>query len=289
MKMRMLPLVVLAWFGAGCAPAGPPGAPQPEAPTATRMVYTSPTPTVLLYDVMDSTTSEIQAGPAGTVNVVLGSHGTAELRVEPDSIGQTVTVDYTEFSGSFSNSAGGGTVTATESDVKTPATLKVAPTGTAEVVRQPELTAQFIQVAGSESPFRRFFVPLPSEPVRPGAVWVDTLTTNESVEGVNTTTINVITATYARDTTIAGRRMNYISYTAARTVNARGTTQGVEIAQKLDGNATGYFIWDPAQNTLYERDESISMTGGFDLPALGLTGLPITARGRARVQLKANS
>jgi len=288
MQTRMVVVFMLVSVVAGCATAGPSAAPRPEAPAATRMVYTAPASTVLLYDVQDSTTSQIQAGPAGTVTVELGSSGLAEVRIEPDSAGEQVTVGYREFSGSTSNSASGAVVKVTEADVKAPAVLRVDTTGGVQIVKPPQLTEQFVQVAGSESAFRRFFVRVPAGPVRPGAVWVDTVTSRETAEGITTTTTSVITATYAGDTTVAAQRMNHVTYTATRTVNASGTTQGVEMRQKLNGTATGYFIWDPARNAVYEREETVTMNGGFDLPALGMEGLPISAHGRVRLQLRSN-
>jgi hypothetical protein len=134
--------------------------------------------------------------------------------------------------------------------------------------------------------FRRFVVRLPSGPVQRGSSWTDTISATEESAGVRSKVTDVVTATWARDTTVAGRLLHVINHSAQRTLDVAGASEGVEIAQKLTGTATGYTLWDAQRNLLVERFEATELSGTFDLPAMGLTGLPVTAQGAGRITLR---
>jgi hypothetical protein len=97
---------------------------------------------------------------------------------------------------------------------------------------------------------------------------------------------DVVTSTWARDTTVAGRTLNVITHSTLRRLDVAGTSEGVEIAQKLSGTSTGYTLWDAQRNVVVERYETTSLSGTFDLPAMGLKGLPVTAQGSGRLTLR---
>ena len=127
--MRLLMGLLLVTIGCAPrtgAPAAPPG--QPPAAPPRPLAYATPTPPTLTYEFADTSIADIQAGPVGAIRVMSGAKGAAELKFEPAGNDQRVTMTFTQFSGSFSNSAG-GTVSASPADIKGPAVLSVTPRG----------------------------------------------------------------------------------------------------------------------------------------------------------------
>jgi hypothetical protein len=278
--------LVLAGCGSGRREAPPPVV-TPVIPVHP-LAYAPPVVPagVATYEFTDTLVSDIQGGAIGTIRVSIGVRGLADLRFEPAGTDLKVTVTFKEFAGSFTNSAGGGTVTATAADITGPLVANVTPRGLVTVTQQPQLSPAFRAVTGSEQTHRRFFVRLPGRAVPLGGVWTDTVVTEETNEGLTSRVRNIVRATYARDTTVAGTRMMVIVTTTERTLDITGSSQGVEIVQKLKGTANGTSLWDPARNLVFSRNESATMIGTFDLPAMNMSNMPITASGQVRVRLR---
>jgi hypothetical protein len=192
---------------------------------------------------------------------------------------------FTQFSGSFSNSAG-GTVNATPADVKGPAVMSVTARGVVSLTTRPDITPAFRSVAGSDNIFRRFFVRLPARSVRPGFEWTDTLTSQENNEGLTTRVQNVVRSTYARDTVLANRTFNVITSQVDRTLDVSGTAQGIQIVQKLKGSGQIETLWDPERKAVFARIENAQLTGTFDLPAMSMTNMPITQSARSVLRIR---
>jgi hypothetical protein len=259
--------------------------PVETAPTP-GLAYTAKEAAQYSYDFSDTTVSEIQAGPAGTIHVNIGVRGTADLAFEPATADQKVTITFPAFAGSFANSSGGAPVTATKADITGPLIVNVRPRGTLTIIQRPQVTSAFRTVSGSEGIYRRFFLQLPNRAVQVGATWTDTTTTEETNEGVTTKVQNIVRSTWTRDSTVAGKTLNVINFTADRTLEVSGTSQGVNIVQKLRGNASGIALWDPQRRTLVSRQETAQLNGTFDLPAMNMTNMPINASGRTSTRLR---
>jgi hypothetical protein len=267
----------------------PPTRPNVPPVMATRpLAYTVPSTEagIALYEFTDSTVSDIQGGGIGNIRVTIGTRGLAEVKFEPQATDLKVTVTLKEFQGTFANSAGGGTLNATLADITGPAILSLTPRGVVTMTQQPQISPTFRQVSGSEQTFRRFFLRLPGRVVQPGSSWTDTVTNAETSDGMTTRTRNIVRATYVRDTVVEGKTLKLITATSDRTLDVSGTSQGIEIRQKLTGTANGTILWDSERNLTVWRSEAANLSGTFDLPAMNLSNMPITATGRATVQLK---
>ena len=269
--------------------ATPPTRPPVPPVMATRpLAYTVPATdsAIAMYEFTDSTVSDIQGGAIGPIRVSIGTRGATELKFEPQGTDLKVTVTFKEFQGSFANSAGGGTLNATLADITGSAVLSLTPRGVVSIVQQPQLSPAFRQVSGSEQTYRRFFLRLPGRVVTAGTTWTDTISSTETSEGMTTRTRNIVRSTYVRDTVVAGKTLKLITATSDRTLDVTGTSQGIEIRQKLTGAANGTILWDSERNLTVWRSETASLNGTFDLPAMNLTNMPITATGKATVQLR---
>ncbi|MGQ0562706.1 MAG: hypothetical protein ACT443_12630 [Gemmatimonadota bacterium] len=277
-KSWLLALVVLP----ACASAPP----EPPRPAGTMLAYALPTPPAATYAFRDSSGFEIRGGAIGEIRAIINAAGTAEITYARDTSALKATIRITDFNGSMTNSAMGGGPTATEADIEGPAVLTVSASGEPAVVSMPKLGNTIQRVGVNQSLFRRFFVRLPAERVRAGTVWVDTITISDQTAGSKVDVRDIVTSTFAGDTTANGRTVAIVNTSSQRTLEVSGTNEGVQIAQKLSGTSSGRFLWDPQRNLLVERTETSELSGTFDLPQMGMTGLPVTARGSSRLVLQ---
>jgi hypothetical protein len=246
--------------------------------------YAPPQDTTATYSVRDSTAFDIQGGAIGEIHVASSVTATTTATYKARGSDIEVTMRVTDYSGSVSNSAMGGSgPSATEADIEGAAVVTVSPRGVVTIAAMPKLTPVIQQLGMSPSFFRRFYVRLPAGSVRPGAVWVDTINATDDNAGTKAVLNDVVTSTLVGDTTIDGRSLALITTTSQRTLNVAGTSQGVEIAQKLTGTSTGRVLWDAQRKLLVSRVESTQLSGTFDLPQMGVTGLPVVARGSLRI------
>ena len=282
MNRHLIALVGLV--AAGCASA--PTSSTPAAPSGIALSYSAATPVTGTYEFSDSSAFTIQGGAIGDIRAATRSTGTANASYAAKGTDVELRVTITDLTGSFSNSAMGGSTSVTESDVTGEAILTISPNGALVVNQTPTSSRAAQQMGMSAAFFRRFVVRLPSGRVQPGTVWTDTVSNSEDTAGMKSSVQDIVTATYARDTTVAGRTLNVITHSTQRRLEVAGSSEGVQIAQKLSGTATGYTLWDAQRNVVVERSESTSLSGTFDLPAMGLTGLPVTATGLGRITLR---
>lgn len=274
----------VAAAAAGCA-ATTPG--QPPQPAAVQLAYAATAPAEVSYQFSDSSGFHIQGGAIGDIHVTTQASGTAEATYAPNAGGVELHLRITDLQGSFSNSAMGTTTNVTESDVQGEAVMTVSPSGVLTINKLPTATRSAQGIGMGAGFFRRFTIPLPDTPVRVGASWVDTVTAkDEATAGVRSSVRDIMTSTWVSDTVLAGRTLHLITYSAQRTLEVAGASEGVEIAQKLSGTAVGHALWDGQRNVLVERFESTELSGTFDLPAMGISGLPVKAAGSGRITLR---
>jgi hypothetical protein len=279
----------ICWMAAtallsGCAASQPPA--TPAAPRGTMLAYAAPAPVTVAYQFSDSSGFVIEGGAIGMIRVSVRTSGVIEATHTAKGPDVEVRLKMVDFDGSFANSATGTTTHATETDVQGEAVLTVTPQGVLTINQLPTTTRQAQAVGVASGFFRRFTVRLPRGAAQRGAVWTDTVTATEETGGTRSSVTDVVTATWARDTVLNGRTLHVITHNTRRTLDVSGTSEGVEIAQKLTGRASGYTLWDAQRSVIAERLETTELSGSFDLPAMGLTGLPVRASGTGRITLR---
>jgi hypothetical protein len=256
-------------------------------PAGTALAYVAPAaPLSLEYVFADSSSFNIQGGAIGDIKATTRSSGTASATYAANGSDLELRVRITDLAGSFTNSAMGGTTNATEADVTGEAVLTVGPRGTMTVGQLPVSSRAASQIGMGAAFFRRFVIRLPAGQIQRGSSWTDTIATSEDATGMKSSVEDVVTSTWARDTTIAGRTLNVITHAIQRKLDISGSSEGVQIVQKLTGTAVGHSLWDSQRNIVVERFETTNLSGTFDLPAMGLTGLPLTAQGAGRITLR---
>jgi hypothetical protein len=219
------------------------------------------------------------------VSISVQSSATVESHFTDAPGAFTVEIRYTDVSGSFSNSMA-PTVPLSNADIPGPATLTLAPDGDVTVVRLPEASAAFTQVLGAESSYRRFFVRLPGTVVQPGEMWTDTVSLTEDISGMKTESSQIITSTLVGDTLVDGRPLQVITSDISGTTTIAGMSQGFEIRQYINGASTAITLWDPARRVVFERVETGTSQGSMELPAMGMTGIPIQMSSTAVLRLR---
>lgn len=280
MNRKLLVALLLVLPGCASAPPAAPPAPRPA------LAYAVPTPATAAYAFSDSSSFTIQAAAIGNIEVAVATSGTANVTVAPKGADFEASVQITKFNGSMSNSQMGGGPHATEADVKGPAVLTLTPRGAATLVTKPTLTEAAQQLGLSEGFFRRFFVRLPGGAVNVGATWSDTVVSTDTMGTTVSTVHDSVTSTLAGDTVVNGRTLARITSVTRRALSVAGTNQGVEIAQRLTGTATATLLWDSERHLLVDRIERTELTGTFDLPQMGMNGLPVSAKAVGRMSLQ---
>jgi hypothetical protein len=251
------------------------------------LTYAPPTPPAATYNVTDSTIFDIQGGAIGDIHVASAVTAVTSVTYAAKGTDLEATMRVTDFAGSVSNSAmGGAGPAATEADIDGAATVSVTPRGAVTVTSMPKLTPIIQTLGMSQSFFRRFYVRLPARSVRPGTVWVDTISASDDNAGTKAVLNDVVTSTFVRDTVVNGRTVALIYTSSDRTLDISGTSQGVQIAQKLTGKGSGRVLWDAERKLLVDRVETAQLNGTFDLTQMGVTGLPVSARGSLHIALQ---
>ncbi|MEX0890723.1 MAG: hypothetical protein WEB88_01045 [Gemmatimonadota bacterium] len=274
-------LLVLAGLTAGCAGGAAPEAPVPGVPAFS---YVVPEPPTLTYERTDSSvlTMELTGMGSMTINVTLRT--VAALGFEPGAAdGVQVRVDVTELEGTVANAMAG---TQRMSQTPGPALLQVSAAGDVEVLEKPTMPAELAQVVGGESLYRDYFLQLPSEDVRQGVGWVDTVTVTEDTDGMRSTSETIIRSVWARDTTWAGQSLRVVESTVDITARVEGSSQGTRIEQQLAGNGTAVTLWDPRRHLVVARQERAEMSGTMALPDMGMSGMPVSMRTRSHMVLR---
>jgi hypothetical protein len=281
--MNLRFLIFAAVVLPACA-AAPPAA--PPAPRAAVFGYGETAPTSAIYTFADSSGFNIQGGGVGNITATIGSAGTATVTYTRSTSGLEASIAVTDFAGSMTNSAMGGGPTATEADITGAAVVTLTPAGAPAVTSVPTFSNAAQSVGMNKSFFRRFFIRLPGRAVAPGGTWVDTLNITDESGGSKAEVTDVQTSTFVKDTVVNGRTLALITTVADRKLNISGANEGVEMKQTLTGRSSSRILWDAQRGLLVERVETSELAGTFDLPQMGMSGLPVTARSDNRVTLQ---
>jgi hypothetical protein len=130
------------------------------------------------------------------------------------------------------------------------------------------------------------FVRLPGRAVPSGTSWTDTVSINEETAGMSTAVRSIVISTLRGDTTVAGARLLVIDSNIDATQQVSGNNQGVEVRQNIAGTSNAVTLWDPARGVLVERREEGVLTGTMELPAMGMSGLPVNVRQSQVIRLR---
>lgn len=279
--MKTRSAAILATFAAAACGGSGPGSPSP-APLA----YSMPEANPLAYTAADTVRIEMnmQGMP---IDVTMRSEAVMEATFEAAGSSLEADIRYTSLAGSLANSMG-PSISVSDRDMPGTARLRVSPQGDVTVVELPESNEAFRQLLGAESAYRRLFVPLPGRAITVGSMWTDTVTIDENIGSMRNRSTYVIASTLTGDTAVDGRRLLVINSDVTTSTTIAGTSQGVEIRQNLSSSASVVSLWDPDASILFERTETASASGSMDLPAMGMTGLPVSTQSTSVVRLRRN-
>ncbi len=283
--------VVMFLFSAACSHRAATPGPSAASPAATReppvLAYAVPSPNPLLYDVAD--TGRVSMSFSGT-DVDVGFMASARIEMQfaaQETPPLHATVRFTSFSGSFTNSMAGDDQLS-NADAPAPVQLEITPRGAFTIMGSPEVSTRLRQVLGGDLGMRRLFTRLPARSIANGTTWTDTLTTRDANAGLTTSLTEIVTSTLAGDSTVEGKRVAVIRSSIAGTTEIVGQTQGVELRQTLHSTATALTLWDWQKHAIVERTSSGTATGSMDMPAMGMSNLPVSGTTREWMRLRPN-
>lgn len=276
---RILPAALLL-TAAACSSAGAPGSPAPGAALA----YTLPTSAPLTYVVGD--TSVVSMDLMGnSMQISMNSSVVVDLALARTASGLDATLTFQSVTGEINNPMAGA-MKISDADKPGPTRMSVDPRGVVTITEKPPLTTVLAQVLGSESYARRMFLRLPGRAVSAGARWVDTVSLNEEAAGMSTSGTSIFASTLRGDTVIAGLRLLVIDSDATTSQQLSGSPEGVEVRQMLAGTSKIVTLWDAARGAMFERTETGTLSGAMELPAMGVSGMPVNVRQTQIIRLR---
>lgn len=275
--------VVMTLMGA-CASGGPPSVTSTPGSNAA-LAYRMPSSNPLTYETGDTMAISMNMGGMN-VDVAIHASATMQLDFANTGSGLNATLTYLVLSGAFTNSMG-PSVTIGEGDKPGPATVSISPSGKVTVVNRPaQIAATVRQVLGSESIYQRLFTRLPGRAVSAGESWVDTLSVNDEAEGMTTSNTMILRSTLAGDTTVGGRSLKLIRTEGTTETNVSGNVSGIDLRQALTGTISATSLWDTTRGVLIERKEYTTSSGTMDMPAMNMTGIPVSSRSQSTLRLR---
>ena len=267
--------------GAGSAPDAEPdaaGGPVTLAYAAQR--------TPLTYEATDSGSVRMEIPQMGAMDIVFDLSTTSQLALTRAGDALEGTVTLAQLKGQMYNPQAGTTAVDNSVLPKDPARFTLSRAG--DLVRSslPELSRNLREVTTATTLFYDQFVRLPHGPVRPGAVWVDTVEVNDQMATLSMAQRHEIRSTYAGDTVVAGRRLAHIVATSAITMRLAGDANGMQIEQRLVGDGKQSVLWDAARGILVERRFENTASGSMTIAGAGIGDIPVTQRSRSTTRLK---
>lgn len=266
-------VIVLALGACGSEP------PAVPAPPPLPMVY-APIDAPLRYSIADTVVFQAQG-----VSTELGSLAVVELTPVPDSAGLFgVDARIVDFDGRFTNAAAGAAETADEGSVSGVFRVRYNASGEVQSISKPDMQPEFQQLFRGGDVLRALFPRLPAAVVRPGAAWTDTLSSEETSEGLTTSNRNITVSTWTRDTLIAGSTLRVIESAGQNEIEVTGPSPAGQMRQVLDGASTSLMHWDPLRRLMISRTASADLSGSIQMPQM--PAIPVTARLRTSVRLQ---
>jgi hypothetical protein len=129
------------------------------------------------------------------------------------------------------------------------------------------------------------FPGLPGGPASVGDSWVDTVRFEGEQSGGNVSSLSVLTYTLVGDTVAGGRSLVRIDFEGTSEVAAQGVMQGSEFSQNVNGDLTGWVLWDPQRSLLVEAHNASQARGSMEISAAPYPlGLRVRQRGVVRLQ-----
>lgn len=253
---------------------------QPAAPPVASFAYAPVAQAALVYEVADTADFSMQFG-----DIAFGSTGTVRVDVADADTALTLTARVVDFQGGFTGPT--GTVRADESGVTGPFVFTISRKGEVLGRDLPEMTPAFEQVARSGDPIRALILQLPEGPIARGTPWTDTVVVEETTsDAAQVDNRVIVTSTWTRDTVVAGTTLRVIESTAENQVHTRAKSGGMDVETRLSGTTRATALWDPARQILVSRSAVGTLGGTVDVPAAGLSGIPMNATIKATAVLQ---
>lgn len=149
-----------------------------------------------------------------------------------------------------------------------PFDLLLTPTGRLDTQRAPVMPASVAGITDLTRQFDDFFITVPSQALRPGVTWSDTLVrTRGTSKDSSSVTQHLRSYRVVSDTTVAGRRGVVITTAQSIRVESAAPMRGgsMRAVTVLQGDETGRAIFLPEAGVLLSRERRGLMTGQLEM------------------------
>lgn len=152
----------------------------------------------------------------------------------------------------------------TDPALNLPYTLSISDRGQVKVSSTPGFAPELTQIIDPSTEFDDYFLVLPTETLKLGVAWTDTVNqSGSSATGLKFTRHAVGHYAVARDTTIGGQHCFVITAASEQTIDATGPGPGpkLTVTNHQTGVENGVFFFDPVRGRMMGRQRAGDFKG----------------------------
>lgn len=255
------------------------GTPAPPA-----LAYRLPEPAEMAYAAGDSLAIEISA-LGQTLELTMNSTATYDVAFAPgagDGVEATLSVRELQAQVSLPMA---GPMTVDEEIVQGDLVLALGRRGDVTIIRSPDVEEAASAFFAGPTIAHSFFPGLPGTAVRPGDVWVDTVSYAEDGDTGESSQRSILTYTVVSDTVVDGRSLIEIGFEGTQEMRQTMALQGADVEQETNLAVEGTVLWDLQRGLMFERRTVSNGTGTVRIAEMP-TPLPTRVEVRSRVRLQ---
>lgn len=237
----VLPLAACA--GGGASPGSMSGPPA--------LAYAPPPEGAVTYLQGDTVEMEIDAG-GQMLDVTVAMSSVLDVAYAGGGDDIEVTVDFREFEIDASNPMV-GSQRGDESEIDGPVVFTMDRRGEGTVVSAPSVAGVAAQAVSPQTMAVSFFPRLPGRAVAAGEMWADTVTLAVDEDAGSTEGTTVYEFTAVGDTVVGGSSYLKVSFTSHDERTQETVQDGARITQDVEGNGTGWYLWDSTRSLVVEQ------------------------------------
>jgi hypothetical protein len=163
---------------------------------------------------------------------------------------------------------------ATDAILRKPFRLTFDSRGRVKLVEAPAFPQELAAFGDMANEFTDLFFRLPTQPLRVGLAWTDTLTRRDSTAERQFNAVSVTNYTVDKDTVVNGTPAVKVRMTQHTKVHAEGPVPqqpGARTDVTMEGDDTGFYVFAPKPGRMLARRRTGKLAGDVAIPAAGMT------------------
>jgi len=163
---------------------------------------------------------------------------------------------------------------ATDAILRKPFRLSFDSRGRVKLVEAPALPEALAGFGDLSNEFSDLLLRLPTKPLKVGLAWTDTVSRADSANDRKMNATQITDYKVDKDTMVNGTPALLVRFTQKATINADQPVPGqpgMRSEAKLEGNATGFYVFAPKPGRMLARRRTGKFSGDVNIAAAGMT------------------